>query len=67
MSQIARLILRMESLIRRNAESCEQATQRECKCHCGGQFHGQKHSEEWIQKTIAQVVDEAWEREEIDG
>lgn len=56
----------LESLIRRNAEACEQAKHDVCKCHCGGAFHGKAHSEEWIQRTIAQVVDEQYEREEID-
>lgn len=55
----------LEALIRRNAESCEQAQHPQCKCHCGGALHGQRHSEEWIQQTVAQVVDEALEREEI--
>lgn len=57
----------LESLIRRNAEACEQAKHKICKCHCAGEFHGKPHSEEWIQKTIAQVADERYEREEIDG
>lgn len=57
----------IEALIRRNALSCEEAKRRQCKCHCGGAFHGKPHSEEWIQRTIAQVVDEQWEMEEINS
>jgi hypothetical protein len=27
---------------------CEEAKTDRCRCRCGGELHGQKHNEEWI-------------------
>lgn len=35
------------ALFDRNAAACEAAKHPECTCHCGGQFHGTKHSQAW--------------------
>jgi hypothetical protein len=42
----------MESLIRRNAEACENATTSKCVCHCGGALHGQAHGAAWISAQL---------------
>jgi len=54
----------LESLVRRNAESCEQAKHRACRCHCRGKLHGKPHSEEWVQKAMAEIADERWAKTE---
>lgn len=40
------------NLVRYNARRCEEAKSPGCSCHCGGKFHGQAHSEQWIAETI---------------
>lgn len=54
----------LESLVRRNADSCEQAKRRVCHCHCRGELHGKPHSDEWIKKAVAEIVDERWAKRE---
>jgi hypothetical protein len=48
-----------EGLLRRNALACESAKWPQCTCHCKGALHGQKHSEEWLEKA----TEEAYERQ----
>jgi len=43
--------LRM-STIDRNADACEAAKTTRCACHCGGQFHGLKHSGAWRKRIF---------------
>jgi len=40
------------ALIRRNAESCETAKHDKCTCACGGELHGQKHNDAWIEAML---------------
>lgn len=45
----------IESLIRRNAEACEAATNPRCTCACGGALHGMKHSAAWVAMVATAV------------
>lgn len=31
---------------------CEEAKTDRCRCRCGGELHGQKHNEEWIDEQV---------------
>jgi hypothetical protein len=53
----------LEALIRRNAEACETSTSARCRCACGGEYHGQKHSEQWIADELEAVVELGAQRE----
>lgn len=45
----------VQALLTRNAKACEEARFPECKCHCGGAFHGSAHSQKWIADTAAEL------------
>lgn len=47
-------------LVRYNAERCEAAIGPTCHCSCGGEFHGKRHSEEWI-KATSDLIDSEME------
>jgi hypothetical protein len=49
----------LEALIRRNAEACETSTSARCRCACGGEYHGQKHSEQWIGDELEAAIERA--------
>ena len=48
------------ALVARNAKACEEAKRPECRCTCGGAFHGVVHSSEWLAKETARL-DLEWE------
>lgn len=49
-----------QSLIDRNADACERAEGRRCRCHCAGALHGEAHSAEWRAEQVSRL--EAAER-----
>ena len=50
------------SLFERNAQACENAKRPQCRCVCGGQYHGKSHAavleELWTQVTEKEKADE---------
>lgn len=38
--------------LRDQANRCENAKCKRCKCRCGGAFHGIYHSEEWVAEEV---------------
>jgi hypothetical protein len=38
--------------LRFQADRCETAAHKRCKCRCGGMLHGIRHSEEWIEEQV---------------
>lgn len=49
---------RLETLLRRNAEACENAKGPICECACGGKFHGKAHSAEWLREKLVELAEE---------
>jgi hypothetical protein len=52
----------VQALLRRNAIACEEARFPECKCHCGGAFHGIKHTEAWIENAARELYEAQCDR-----
>lgn len=55
--------MNIASLVRRNAEACWQAKRPQCKCHCKGALHKQKHSDEWIRQAIKELSEQEAQNE----
>jgi len=45
-----------EALFNRNADACATARHPKCTCHCGGEFHGAKHSAAWRRETFDAIT-----------
>lgn len=38
--------------LRDQANRCETAKHKRCKCRCGGELHGTHHSDEWVAEEV---------------
>lgn len=38
--------------LRVQADRCETAKHKRCKCRCGGELHGTRHSDEWVAEEV---------------
>lgn len=47
------------ALAKRNAQACEEAQLRDCRCACGGRFHGKAHAPLFVAEYAARLTAEA--------
>ncbi|HEY6177634.1 MAG TPA: hypothetical protein VIX73_24420 [Kofleriaceae bacterium] len=52
------------ALAKSNAEACENASERRCKCACKGRFHGKQHSPVFVAEYAAQLVGQEFDPSE---
>lgn len=41
-----------EGRLRDQANRCENAKCKRCRCRCGGALHGTRHSDEWVAEEV---------------